>query len=950
MKYFLLFFFILLLSGCGGGGGSTNTTSNSLAVIVSTSSSLTLSSSSSFSISSSSRNSNSSISSSSPSSQSNSNGFVFIPDETLKDAIRNELNLTSNAEVTSAQMQSMNSLQIMGAPSSLTGLETATNLTFLDITNSSSDQPDLDLNPLSQMSKLQSLYLIGFTLGDLSPIENLTDIDDLDFSNSLFNNLAPIAGFNKLTTLWLNNTQLTELPAFIANLSKLEWISISENPIDNNGIAPLATLPIRRLSIDYTEINDLAFLANKHLLRSLNITGTPVYNLTPLLTSGLASGSSLIASYSCIHLGKYSANIAIIAQLKNRGVSVFNAYQSPGTYGDPEKICENSLSDLNAMVNTVYNNGNMEMTWNFDGTTDTLTCEIYSDLQGQQPRTSIAVIDNCDTTLASTIATSSSNAPISLLAWNQFGSKKLFSSSITTETQTDTYLHSHDWGQTIVKRDAKLIPNKSALLRLHFIGSVATPVPDIQVQAIVNAIPTNLAVIKPLQIPQIKNFNASNQSYRVEIDKALMQSGLSIKVIYAGIEKIITPDFGVANELNITLIPIKITNTTGVIPDHTAIQNAFLELWPLSEVNLSNRAIYTSTATTAEDMENVLYEIEELHTLDGDNSHYYGFFSDDVYDQLNFSGFGGIAFIGSTTGIGADRDSNFSIMLHELGHNFNLQHINCGGPTHYDLLYPYSTNSIGSMGINANFTNLYLPNLSRDIMSYCNPEFISDYSYEKAQDYLEENPSLPFKVVNSQKISASIERSWFISGTLSRSNSGSESYPIELRRILPVNKKSTFNTKGQYQIIITDTNNEVHTQFFDIKELDHQEASSKKFFSLLMPHHEIAKLDIYEGNKLVFSQTESMPTNNLSRSQLQKTRLQLQPKVTQGKQQVCLNWNTQAYDSATLILLHNDGQSTVFMDTKTQDYCVDFESVTQGNQWQILLRKGLSVAEVRQDY
>jgi hypothetical protein len=70
------------------------------------------------------------------------------------------------------------------------------------------------------------------------------------------------------------------------------------------------------------------------------------------------------------------------------------------------------------------------------------------------------------------------------------------SSTDTTSTSNSTSssaaytLDSYDWGQTVVTNNTKLIPNKSALLRLHILSSQATPVPDIQVEAILNSTTT----------------------------------------------------------------------------------------------------------------------------------------------------------------------------------------------------------------------------------------------------------------------------------------------------------------------------------------------------------------------------------------------------------------------------------------------------------------------------
>ena len=959
MKHCWIAISFFFLSACGGGGGgdSNDETSvirnsslqtvsiSSLVSSVSSSASLALQSSNSIQSSRSSSytrqtSTSSSTSISISSSLSSNNGFVFFQDSSVKEAVRIQLNLSPNSDITPLQMESLTQLTLEN-PTSLVGLETAINLVRLDASNSTDSMTALELSPIQNLTKIENLYVTKFNLGDLSSIQKLTAIDYLDLSQSSFTNLNAISAFTKLVTLSLTNTNTSSLPSGFSNLLKLNRLYLSENPLTNAGITPIHGLPIRRLIISYTDINDISFLSSKSQLDYLSVTGSPVYDLSPLITSGLGLNETLYANYSCVHLGKYSTNSSYITQLENRGVNVFNDYQNEGLYGDEDKPCTNLLNNLQTMSSATYSPTDLQINWSFNNTNNqSLTCEIFADLQGQQPRTPLAIINNCHLTNQHTLATVFTNAPISIDVWNGYGSHKLFSSTVSNTTPVTAYLHSYDWGQTVVKNDSKLIPNKNALLRLHILNSTTIAAPDIQVVASLNAINTPLTVQKPSQLLSTKNFNSLTQSYNAVIDKSLMQPGLSIVVTIGNQTKTITPQWGVANKLNITLVPIKITTSTGMIPDHNSIKNAFLEAWPLSEINLQNRTAFTSTADSADDMENVLYEISELQTLDGDNSHYYGFFSDDVYDLLDFNDFGGIAFRPGTTGIGSDRDPNFSIMLHELGHSFSLQHINCGGPTDFDSRFPYNTNSMGSLGINLNLTSLRLPNSYRDMMSYCSPEFVSDYSYEKAQDYLEENPSKAFRVVNSQKISANIERNWFISGSISSDHS------ITLRRLLPINRQSSPQKSGQYQVLITDTQGKIYSQYFDAKELDHPAAKTEKFFSVFMPYTDIAKLEIYQGTTKIFTQAESTSLTSANQQLQKNTRTVL---VTRSHQEVCLDWDNTNYDSATLIFHQEQLQSTLFMDTRDDHSCVDFDQPGKNIQWQILLRKNLSVDEFWQN-
>lgn len=97
MKLLICILLAGLLTACGGGSGSSNTNPP-----INSQRSSQASSQSSIQISSAS--SSSSSQSLSSLSQSSIDGFVWIPDQILKNAIRSELNLAANAEITPAQM------------------------------------------------------------------------------------------------------------------------------------------------------------------------------------------------------------------------------------------------------------------------------------------------------------------------------------------------------------------------------------------------------------------------------------------------------------------------------------------------------------------------------------------------------------------------------------------------------------------------------------------------------------------------------------------------------------------------------------------------------------------------------------------------------------------------------------------------------------------------------
>lgn len=73
-------------------------------------------------------------------------------------------------------------------------------------------------------------------------------------------------------------------------------------------------------------------------------------------------------------------------------------------------------------------------------------------------------------------------------------------------------------------------------------------------------------------------------------------------------------------------------------------------------------------------------------------------------------------------------------MAHELGHAHGQRHAPCGDPSNVDPDYPYSNGSLGDWGWNGEF--LVDPGGSFDIMGYCQPKWISDYTTNELQGRL----------------------------------------------------------------------------------------------------------------------------------------------------------------------------------------------------------------------
>ena len=199
--------------------------------------------------------------------------------------------------------------------------------------------------------------------------------------------------------------------------------------------------------------------------------------------------------------------------------------------------------------------------------------------------------------------------------------------------------------------------------------------------------------------------------------------------------------------LNLTFVPVaqRGNGSTGNVTN--ANKDGFLEqvrrMHPIASYDAVVHALYTTTTsdTLQEDNGNsawgtILNEIDLLRTAEHSARYYYG-----VAKVSYGSGIAGVAYVSASTinaraAVGWDHlPSGATVAAHELGHNWGRNHAPCGGPQGLDGSYPRSDGSTGVYGLDVLTATLKPPTLS-DIMGYCDPKWISDYTYQAVLNYL----------------------------------------------------------------------------------------------------------------------------------------------------------------------------------------------------------------------
>lgn len=193
---------------------------------------------------------------------------------------------------------------------------------------------------------------------------------------------------------------------------------------------------------------------------------------------------------------------------------------------------------------------------------------------------------------------------------------------------------------------------------------------------------------------------------------------------------------------NVTFVPVRQAgnNLLGNVTTGNAGQflDVTLTMLPIAQANALVHAEYLTTTPNLLQSNNdngawstILSEVSALRTAEGASRYYYG-----VVGTTYNSGVAGMGYLGWPIAIGWDKlPSASGVAAHEWGHNFYRYHAPGCGAASPDASFPYADGKIGVWGLDVEPATLKSPSSYYDFMSYCNPDWISDYSYEAILDY-----------------------------------------------------------------------------------------------------------------------------------------------------------------------------------------------------------------------
>lgn len=258
------------------------------------------------------------------------------------------------------------------------------------------------------------------------------------------------------------------------------------------------------------------------------------------------------------------------------------------------------------------------------------------------------------------------------------------------------------------------------------------------------------------QLGSTLNFQLSGEdipvgfSFRLELSRKTTAAPVSNPGARYPVEGFADTAAKSGGKLHVTLVPIKYgADGSNRLPDLSAGQmgayhDLFYGMYPATNVEFTVRDAVqwnNTVAANGSGWENLLGYIGELRSNDGApfDTYYYGIFSPSS-SVNNYCGGGCVAGLGNiggpndayaraAIGLGFTGAIATETAVHELGHTHGRYHAPCGGAQGTDPNFPYNGAGIGAWGYDLVTQTLISPNNTVDLMSYCSPIWVSDYTF-----------------------------------------------------------------------------------------------------------------------------------------------------------------------------------------------------------------------------
>ncbi|MDF3125772.1 choice-of-anchor U domain-containing protein [Rheinheimera sp. 1928-s] len=778
------------------------------------------------------------------------------------------------------------------------------------------------------LALLTSLSANSVDILDLAGLEFATSLHTLQLNSTLVSDLTPLADL-PLTELRLNFTQVADLTPLAGSPLQDLWLSGTLV----NDISALSNMDIRFIDLSGTDVSDISVVSGWQDLYALQLSDTKVLDLTPVVSSGIRNqNTKWVQVYGCLSLKGYSRSQLAINELEALDVSVDAYDKSVFNKGS----CPNTVSNTTANLDASFPEagGQLELVWSVTNPWDNgaWRCSIHFNLDLQQAREAREAIDNCDLDTTFALSYAGSAVKPSVVFEDGLGGKVQADAErlVASDRAAIATYDSYDWGQVVLKTNPKLVAQREALLRIHVTANANASIPDVDVvltPIVGNAV--TLAATAPVQLPRDKIHASLDSSYKVIVPANYMVAGLSVDILVDNqVVEQISPAFAEVNTLSMYIVPIEVEGLAPVVPELTVLNQDLKSFWPFDTVELRVTEPLVVEESSPVDLGDMLDDLTFMAENQSSDVYFYGY----VAGSKVGSGQGGLAYRPGKTGVGIDNDSGSGIHAHELGHNLGRPHVDCGDPEDSDLSYPYNTETTGSVGLNLTSDTLLAPEDYTDVMSYCQPQHVSDYNYEQVQDFIQNNPPPAFDVAAQSSEHSAV----YIDGHID------EAGQLTIRNLMPVQHSRRSTTEKRLQVVLQDISGQRFNAELNLPQLGHGKAKQQFFYGYL-PDKQIKQLQLATDK-----QSWSFERGNAEIKLQQSIALNSPAVDVQLKgNEVCMNWPAQQFDSATL-MHHGKLNSLLLHNIATSGQCRLLRSLPTEGEWVITLRRGLTVKQIRQ--
>ena len=322
-------------------------------------------------------------------------------------------------------------------------------------------------------------------------------------------------------------------------------------------------------------------------------------------------------------------------------------------------------------------------------------------------------------------------------------------------------------GAKVAKRNADVIVGRAGIVRVYVTPSSGWSAREVTGKLeLVSSSGSTVITSAPTTISSASSDAALTSTINFELPTDAIKADTKYVVSLGtapgqpgsgGTDKARYPSSGTAESLDarstgdvmkVTIVPVTIAGRSADVgPAQIELyRQAAYAIYPTRKVEISVRAPYAWSGSidgSGAGFDELLNQMVSLRAKDAvaKNVYYYGAFAnagsfDEYCSGGCVTGLCGLTddptdeTVRACVGVGFTGAYSASTMAHEVGHAHGRYHAPCGGAAGTDPKYPYSGAKIGSWGYDLNTKSLVDPKKYVDLMSYCEPTFVSDFNYQ----------------------------------------------------------------------------------------------------------------------------------------------------------------------------------------------------------------------------